>query len=79
MTVGYGGTREIHDKNKLYLQFYTDVCYNQSELTECTDEEKKLILKGLKFARKCFEARLDTYLKRYGVSKLHTWTYWADA
>lgn len=45
---------------------------------DCTDEEKALILEGLKFGRKMFEKRLDTYLKRYGVSKLHTWTYWAD-
>lgn len=29
--------------------------------------------------RKAFRKRLDTYLKRYGVSKLHTWSYWADA
>lgn len=65
-----------YDPNKLLLQFYNS---GDENYTECTDEEKQLILKGLKFARKCFEARLDTYLKRYGVSKLHTWTYWADA
>lgn len=26
-----------------------------------------------------FDKRLNAYLKRYGTSKLHTWTYWADA
>lgn len=67
-----------YDKNRLDLQFYNDG-YESDKLTACTEEEKELILKGLKFARKCFEARLDAYLKRYGVSKLHTWTYWADA
>lgn len=46
---------------------------------DCTDEEKALILEGLKFGRKMFEKRLDAYLKRYGTSKIHTWTYWADA
>ena len=25
-----------------------------------------------------FEKRLHTYLKRYGLSKLHTWTYLVD-
>jgi len=65
-----------YDKNKLYLQFYND---RDETMTLCTDEEKKMILKGLKFARGCFEKRLDQYLKRYGTSKLHTWTYWADA
>ena len=62
---------------KLYLRFYD--AGRDEEGTLCTDEEKKLILNGLKFARECFEKRLDAYLKRYGVSKLHTWTYWADA
>lgn len=69
-----------YDNNKLYLQFHPDLwsdgCDNG---TLCSDEEKQLILKGLKFAHGCFEKRLDQYLKRYGVSKLHTWTYWADA
>ena len=62
--------------NRLYLRFYYE---SSDKYTECTDEEKQLILEGLKFGRKCFETRLDAYLKRYGISKLHTWTYWADA
>lgn len=66
-----------YNRYKLYLRFYD--AGRDEEGTLCTDEEKKLILKGLKFARQCFEKRLDAYLKRYGVSKLHTWTYWADA
>lgn len=53
--------------------------WNDGDNTECTEEEKQLILKGLKWARDQFEKRLDAYLKRYGTSKLHTWTYWADA
>lgn len=26
-----------------------------------------------------FTKRLNTYLKKYGTSKLHTWSYWVDA
>ncbi len=52
---------------------------NEANCSECTDEEKKAILDGLKYGRKMFEKRLDSYLKKYGVSKIHTWTYWADA
>ena len=44
-----------------------------------TDEEKALILEGLRFGLSQFRKRLEAYLKRYGTSKLHTWTYWADA
>ena len=65
-----------HAPKRMNLCFY----HNDYEgYTLCTDEEKKQILKGLKFGRQCFEKRLDAYLKRYGTKKLHTWTYWADA
>ena len=65
-------------EHKVCLQFYSDH-WDDDKKTLCTDEEKSLILKGLKFGREMFEKRLDAYLKRYGTSKLHTWTYWADA
>jgi hypothetical protein len=48
-----------------------------------TDEE--LTIDDLtELYRICFEEqmkfckRLRTYLKRYGLSKVRTWTYWAD-
>lgn len=44
-----------------------------------SEEEKQLIIKGLEFGLEQFKKRLTAYLKRYGTSKLHTWTYWADA
>jgi hypothetical protein len=50
--------------------------YNEERMSEA---DRKTILAGLKAERTKFEKRLDTYLKRYGVSKLHTWTYWRDA
>ena len=65
-------------EHKICLQFYTDT-WDEDKKTLCTEEEKQLILKGLKFGRAMFEKRLDAYLNRYGVSKIHTWTYWADA
>lgn len=36
------------------------------------------ILDGLYESRKLFAKRLDTYLKRYGLSKVTTWTYLRD-
>lgn len=41
--------------------------------------DRDIILSGLRSEREKFVKRLDAYLKRYGTSKLHTWTYWADA
>ena len=44
-----------------------------------TETDRKAIVKALKHERDKFEKRLNAYLKRYGISKIHTWTYWADA
>lgn len=75
--------KESESQEYCIKQFYIN--YEQrswsgaQEGTLCNEEERNLILEGLRFARKEMEKRLDTYLKRYGISKLHTWTYWADA
>lgn len=43
-----------------------------------TDEEKRQIIEKLKEERAKFLKRLNTYYKRYGLEKLHTWTYLSD-
>ena len=43
-----------------------------------TPEEIADIKTGYQEVRKQFVKRLNTYLKRYGLSKLHTWTYLSD-
>lgn len=43
-----------------------------------TTEERALIIKGYESAKEKFTKRLNTYLKRYGLSKVNTWTYWLD-
>ena len=66
-----------YKNNRVELCFYSSFGHPDG-YTECTDEEKALILKGLKFGRELFEKRLDAYLKRWGTSKVHFGTYWAD-
>ena len=65
------------NEHRMYIALddYWDRDGNYKLLTE---DEKKLLLAGVKFGREMFSKRLQTYLKRYGTSKLHTWTYWAD-
>lgn len=46
---------------------------------EMSDREKTEVLKLLNQIRQDFMKRLDTWWKKYGVKKLNTWTYWADA
>ena len=49
------------------------------EHVKMTEPDRKVILAGVKHERAKFEKRLNAYLKRYGTSKIKTWTYWADA
>jgi hypothetical protein len=63
-------------KSHLYIGGYY---WERNVGRQVTEEEKSLILEGLKFGLSMFKKRLDTYLNKYGLSKLHTWTYWADA
>ena len=44
-----------------------------------TAEEIAIIREAVQTAAKAHEKRVDAYLKRYGTSKVHSWTYWRDA
>lgn len=44
-----------------------------------TKEDCEKIREALKEAARAHERKIDAYLKRYGVSKIRTWSYWADA
>ena len=44
-----------------------------------TKEEIKQIRDMYERAAKNHEKRVDTYLKKYGTSKVRSWTYWRDA
>ena len=49
-----------------------------NDIQEASDEDIKIILEAEKEERAKFEKRLKTYLKRYGLSKVKTWSYWQD-
>lgn len=44
-----------------------------------TAEELEAITNACKQAAAAHEKKVDAYLKRYGTSKVHAWTYWRDA
>lgn len=44
-----------------------------------TAEEIDAITEAFKTAAAAHEKKVDNYLKRYGMSKVHAWTYWRDA
>jgi hypothetical protein len=43
-----------------------------------TNEELNLIIDGVKIAMQMHRKRINTYLKKYGLTKVHAWTYWMD-
>lgn len=43
-----------------------------------TGAELDLIREGYYIARQLHMKRIMTYLKKYGLSKVHSWTYWMD-
>ena len=43
-----------------------------------TNEERKIYLSAVKEEKEKFEKRLATYLKKYGLSKVRSWTYLCD-
>ena len=76
----YIGVRGMSVKTIHFYQPYAwGLGKDQPSDEEITQEQRDLLIAGLQYARKMFEKRLQTYLKKYGVSKLHTWTYWRDA
>lgn len=47
-------------------------------LTELTESERAAVVAAYETELNKLNKRLDNYLKRYGLSRLKTWTYWAD-
>lgn len=71
------------DKNGRVEYYKIDHYWGNGEKRNETDkkitlEQSQEIIEALRWGKAQFEKRLQTYLKRYGTSKLHTWTYWAD-
>lgn len=68
------------------LDYYESPDYSKDEpdgkgpngMQKLCKADIKRILDGLYESRKLFEKRLNTYLKRYGLSKITTWTYLRD-
>ena len=46
---------------------------------ELSDSDRAKIWEGYAAVARNFLKRLNTYLKRYGMTKINTWSYWRDA
>lgn len=52
--------------------------WKENGLTEINEQDKKLLIKLYETALEKRTKRVNTYLKRYGLSKIRTWTYLSD-
>ena len=57
---------------------YDNIKNKDAIIKEATKEDLLLIIEVYKQQIENFKKRLNTYLKRYGLSKLTTWTYLVD-
>lgn len=60
-----------------FKNHWDDITYENSR--KLTDEEIEKLIEGYKEVEKQFTKRLNTYLKKYGMTKVNTWSYWKDA
>lgn len=79
----WGAFRNNPKGNEIYIMVDANQWYDLYDrqgklLFELTDDEKREYIKVLKSARDKHRKKVDTYLKKYGLSKVRTWVYWAD-
>ena len=48
------------------------------EYTPVSEKDRQVIVEAYKKELELFTKRLETYIKKYGLSKVHTWSYWQD-
>lgn len=72
----YNQTESSKLKQLLTLYWHDERCQKYHKLE---GEDRARVLEGYKAVRASFEKRLHAYLKRYGMSKVNTWSYWEDA
>lgn len=61
-----------------WFEYYNEPVSNP-EYVKLTEADKALLLEAYKVELERFSKRVDTYLKKYGTSKVKSWSYWQDA
>lgn len=50
----------------------------EDKYVKLTDKDRKILVEAYKVELERFTKRVDSYLKRYGTSKVRSWSYWQD-
>lgn len=82
--VGYNGQRaETRRRSFRIVEMwhnpeYDPWAWTMPEVKKMTDQERQALIAGYEEVKKAFIKRLNTYLKRYGLSKVKSWSYLSD-
>lgn len=77
--IPYSG-QPMYSKLKAIHQYHRwDESEYAKHFPELAGEDLRRVIEGYKVVKADFEKRLNTYLKRYGMSKVKAWSYWRDA
>lgn len=66
-------------RSRVYLGNANNVQHYEKVVRYLSDEEIRRMRHAYMIVRTAFKKRLDAYWKRFGASKIHTWTYWTEA
>lgn len=71
----YSGSNACNLRTFSFISFF-----DKDEKCEVRNDPEliKKLIAGYQEVKKAFEKRLNSYLKRYGLSKINTWTYLVD-
>lgn len=62
-------------QNVVYLNYWDTP---RQGLKPISDNDRRAMIEAWKIVGRDFRRKIDTYLKRYGLSKVQTWSYWQD-
>lgn len=52
--------------------------YNRDDVQELSSTDISQLVNAYKIEIEAFKKKLQSYLKRYGLSKIKAWSYWQD-
>lgn len=67
------------DRTRVYFGNAAKVGPSETVVRVMGDEDMRRIRRGYMAVRRDFRRRLNAYWKRFGATKIHTWTYWTEA
>ena len=71
----YTSPEDSRVQNVVYLNYWDTP---RQGLKPISDNDRRAMIEAWKIVGRDFRRKIDTYLKRYGLSKVQTWSYWQD-